>query len=48
MHQGNELDKEMKIVRKKLSFMPTKRCNTFLKYGCDPVWVKFHVNPYFY
>ena len=48
MHQGNEIDKEMKIVRKKLSFMPTKRCNTFLKYGCDPVWVQFHVNPYFY
>ena len=39
----NKWDKEMKIVRKKLSFMHTKRLNTFLKYWCSSVWVQFHV-----
>ena len=29
IHQGNRLDKERKIVRKRLSFMHTKRLNTF-------------------
>ena len=32
IHQGNKLDKEKKIVRKKLSFMHTKGINTFFKW----------------
>jgi len=40
IHQGNKSDKERKIVRKKLSFMHTKRFNTFFKR-----WVQFHVGP---
>ena len=39
IHQGNKSDKERKIV-KKLSFIHTKRYNTFLKR-----WVQFHVYP---
>ena len=38
IHQGNKLDKERKIVRKKLSFMHTKRFNIFFK-----KWVQFRV-----
>ena len=38
IHQGNKSDKERKIVRKKLSFMHTKRFNTFFKR-----WVQFRV-----
>ena len=38
IHQGNKSNKERKIVRKKLSFMHTKRFNTFFKR-----WVQFHV-----
>ena len=38
IHQGNKLDKERKIVRKKLSFMQTKRFFTFFK-----KWVQFRV-----
>ena len=38
IHQGNKSDKERKIVRKKLSFMHTKRLNTFFKR-----WVQFRV-----
>ena len=37
IHQENKFDKESKIVRKKLSFMRTKRSNTFFKRG-----VQFH------
>ena len=36
IYQGNKLDKERKIVRRKLIFMNTKRFNRFLK-----EWVKF-------
>ena len=36
--QGNTSDKERKIVRKKLSFMHTKRFNTVFKR-----WVQFRV-----
>ena len=43
IHQGNKLDKERKIVRKKLSFMHTKDLMNFLKYRCKSVWVQFHV-----
>ena len=43
IQQGNELDKERKIVRKKLSFLHTKRFNTFFECGRNPVWVQFHV-----
>ena len=46
IHQGKKLDKESKIVRKKLSFMHTKRFNTFLKGECNSVSVQFHVYPY--
>ena len=38
IHQGKKTDKEWKIVRKKLSFMHTKRLNTFFKR-----WVQFRV-----
>ena len=38
IHQGNKSDKERKILRKKLSFMHTKRFNAFFKR-----WVQFHV-----
>ena len=38
IHQENKSDKEMKIVTKKLSFMHTKRFNTFFKR-----WVQFRV-----
>ena len=38
IHQGNKSDKERKIVRKKLSFMNTKRFYTFLKR-----WMQLHV-----
>ena len=38
IHQGNKSDKERKIVRKKLSFMHTKRFNIFFKR-----WVQFRV-----
>ena len=38
VHHGNKLDKEREIVRKKLSFMHTKRYNTFLK-----IWVQSRV-----
>jgi hypothetical protein len=38
IHQGNKSDTEMKIVRKKLSFMHTKRFNTFFKR-----WEQFRV-----
>ena len=44
IHQGNKSYKQRKIVRKKLSFMPIKRFNTFLKYRCNSVGVQFHVN----
>ena len=37
VHQGNKSSKERKIVRKKLSFMHTKRINTFLTDGCNSV-----------
>ena len=43
IHQGNRLDKERKIVRKKLSFMHT-RFNTFFWY--NSVQVQFHVYPF--
>ena len=43
MRNGNE----RKIVRKKLSFMHTKRFNNFLKDRCNSVWVQFHVYHYF-
>ena len=33
-------DRERKIVRKKLSFMKTKRFNTFLEYGCNSMSTK--------
>ena len=36
IHQGNESDKERKILRKKLGFMHTKRFYTFFKR-----WVQF-------
>jgi hypothetical protein len=38
IHQGNKLDKEMKIVRKDKSFRHTKRFSTFFK-----IWVKSRV-----
>ena len=38
IRQGNKSDKEREVVRKKLSFMHTKRFNTFSK-----KWVQFHV-----
>ena len=38
----NKSDKQRKFVRKKLSFMHNKRFNTFLKYGCNFVWVQFY------
>ena len=38
IHQVNKLDKERKIVRKRLSFMHTKRFNTLFK-----KWVQFRV-----
>ena len=38
IHQGNKSDEERKILRKKSSFMHTKRFNTFLKR-----WVQFRV-----
>ena len=43
IQQGNKLYKERQIVRKKLSFMNTKRLNTFFKKGCNSMWVQFHV-----
>ena len=45
IHQGNKSDKERKIVRKKLSFMHTKRFNIFLKDGCNSMMVQFLVYP---
>ena len=41
IQQGNKSDKE----RKMLSFMHIKRFNIFFKYGCNSVWVQFHVYP---
>ena len=38
IHQENKSDKERKIARKKMSFMHTKRFNTFFKR-----WVRFRV-----
>ena len=38
IHQRNKSDKERQIVRKKLSFMHTKRFNTFFER-----WVQFRV-----
>ena len=38
IHQGNKSETERKIVRKKFSFMHTKRFNTFLKR-----WMQFRV-----
>ena len=38
IHQGNKSDKERKIVKKRLSFMHTKRFDTFFKR-----WVQFRV-----
>ena len=38
IHQGNKSDKERNIVRKKLSFMHTKRFNKYFKR-----WVQFRV-----
>ena len=46
--QGNKSDKERKIKRKKLSFMHTKRFNTFLNDRCNSVRVQFHVNLLFH
>ena len=43
IHQGNKSDKERKIVRKKLTFMHTKRSNTFFKRWVNSVLVQFHV-----
>ena len=40
IHPGNKSDKERKIVRKKLSFLHTKRFNTFFKR-----WVQFQSQP---
>ena len=37
IHQGHKLDKERKIVTKKLSFMLTKRYNTFFKMGVGAI-----------
>ena len=46
IHQGKKSDKEMKIVRKKLSFMQNKKdLMQYLKDGCNSVWVQFHVYP---
>ena len=36
IQQGNKLDKEIKIERKMLSFMHTKRLNTLSKMGAIP------------
>ena len=38
IHQGNKLDIERKIVRKKLSFMHTKRYDTFFA-----IWMQSRV-----
>ena len=38
VHKGNKSDKEREIVRKKLSFIHTKRFNKFFKR-----WLQFHV-----
>ena len=38
IQQGNKLDKERKIAKKKLSFIHTKRINTSFK-----KWVQFRV-----
>ena len=38
-HERNKSDKELNIVRKKLSFMHTKRFDTFSK-----IWVQFRVD----
>ena len=44
IHQGNKSQKERKIVRKKLSFMHTKRFKFFFKNGCNSVWVQFTIS----
>ena len=42
IHQGNELDKERKVVRK--TFYAYKKIYyIFKKYWSNPVWVQFHV-----
>ena len=38
IQQGNKSNKEIKIIRKKWSFMYIKRFNRFFK-----IWVKFHI-----
>ena len=43
IHHESKSAKERNIARKKLSFRHTKRCKTFLKDGCNSVWVQFHV-----
>ena len=41
IHQGNKLDKERKIARKKLSFMHRKRFNIFFYMGAIPCGYNF-------
>ena len=43
IHQGNKLDKERNIVKKRLSFMHAKSFNNSLKDGYNSVLVQFYV-----